>query len=148
MARFLSPEWLAELDAAVSTHPDLAELAADVRLVVEQRVTGSHGADGDQGDEGEVIYHLVIDHGAASVRVGPADDPTVTFTQDVNVARAIASGQESAQRAFMNGGLRLGGDLQSLLTHQAVLSRLGDAFATVRRSTDFGPGDLVPDEDG
>lgn len=136
MARFLSPEWLAELDRAVRSHPGLADLTAEVRLVIEQRVT-SPGADG------ALTYHLVLDHGAGYVQAGPADDPTVTFSQDERVARSIAMGEESAQRAFMNGDLRVGGDLQALLGGQAVLHSLGDVFATVRGTTDFG-SDLSP----
>lgn len=130
MTRFLSPEWLAELDAAVASHPRLAELTEGVRIVVEQRIT-------DTGQSGEVVYHVVLDHGAGSVVAGPAVDPTVTFTQDVEVARAIASGEESAQRAFMSGDLRVGGNLLDLTAHQGVLVGLGDVFAAVRAATDF-----------
>lgn len=133
MVRFLSPDWLAELDAAVRAHPRLGELTGDVRMVIEQRVTG-----GAEGGVGDVVYHVVLDHGLASVEPGPAVDPTVTFSQDVQVARAIATGEESAQRAFMSGQLRVGGDLQSLTAHQDVLGDLGDVFAAVRARTDFG----------
>lgn len=133
MARFLSPEWLAELDQAVRSRPDLAAATADVRLVIEQRVTDA------------TTYHVVLDHGTASVQAGPAEDPTVTFTQDEHVARSIAMGEASAQRAFMANDLRVGGDLQALLAAQPVLSALGDVFAKVRASTDFG-SDLTPDQ--
>jgi hypothetical protein len=152
VARFLSPAWLAELDAAVRDHPRLGELTADVRIVIEQRVTGAPDPDGsgrapDGADPADdVVYHVVLDHGSASVAEGPAADPTVTFTQDVAVARSIATGEESAQRAFMSGQLRLGGDLQLLTAHQGVLSELGDVFASVRATTEFGtqPADAEP----
>ncbi|NLD78307.1 MAG: SCP2 sterol-binding domain-containing protein [Acidimicrobiales bacterium] len=147
MTRFLSPEWLAELDAAVASHPRLAELTEAVRIVVEQRITGTdlpaadlpatESGDDRSGETGEVVYHVVLDHGVGSVVAGPAVDPTVTFTQDVSVARAIAAGEESAQRAFMSGDLRVGGNLLDLTAHQGVLVELGDVFAAVRAATDF-----------
>lgn len=85
------------------------------------------------------MYHVVLDHGSGSVHAGPAAEPTVTFTQSAELARAIATGEESAQRAFMAGHLRVGGDLQALAAHQSVVVELGDVFASVRSSTDFGP---------
>lgn len=134
MTRFLSPEWLAELDAAIGSHPKLAELTEDVRIVVEQRVTGT-GTDPSD----DVVYHVILDHGVASVGAGSAPDPTVTITQDIGLATAIANGTESAQRAFMSGELRVGGNLLELTAHQSVLVELGDVFAAVRATTDFGP---------
>ena len=134
MARFLSPEWLAELDAAIRAHPRLSELTSDARIVVEQRVTC-----GEPDGSDDVVYHVVLDHGSASVEPGPATDPTVTFSQDASTARSIAEGAESAQRAFMSGVLRVGGDLQALTAHQSVLGELGDVFAAVRAATDFEP---------
>lgn len=151
MARFLSPEWLAELDAALRADAEIVALTGDARIVVEQRVTRSPvpvgpSAGGDATNDGAdslggdaVVYHVALDHGRVSVDAGPAVEPTVTFTQDEATARSIATGEESAQRAFMSGTLRVGGDLQLLATHQAVLARLGDVFASVRATTDFGP---------
>lgn len=133
MARFLSPEWLDELDAALRADAEIGALTGDARIVVEQRVTGAEGRSDD------FVYHVVLDHDLASVNAGPAEDPTVTFTQDEATATGIATGRESAQRAFMSGALRVGGDLQLLATHQAVLAQLGDIFASVRATTEFGP---------
>ena len=138
MARFLTPEWLAELDAALRADAQIGSLAGDARIVVEQRVTPSGGPDAPEIAPDAFVYHVVLDHGEVSVNSGPAQDPTVTFAQDEATARGIATGEESAQRAFMSGALRVGGDLQLLATHQAVLSQLGDVFASVRVTTDFG----------
>lgn len=130
MARFLSQEWLDDLDAALRAHDQVADLTRSSRLVVEQRVGGP--------DQADVVYHLVFDHGRTAVQAGPATDPTVTFSQGTDTARAIATGTESAQRAFMTGALRVGGDLQALLAHQDLLTQLDDVFAGVRAATDFG----------
>lgn len=153
MAEFLSAAWLADLHEAARTHPAVADLTLDRPLVIEQRITPAGHPDpaehpGDVSDDadqdGAFVYHLVFATASATVVPGPADDPTVTFTQTAEVARAIAAGEESAQRAFMDGRLRVGGDLQALMAHHHVLTALGDVFAAVRDRTHL-PATATPD---
>ncbi len=131
MVEFLSPEWLAALDRAASEHAVSVEDSGEGPLVIEQRV------EADDSHE-PVTFHLTLGE-QVRVQPGPADQPGVVFTQDRVTARAIASGQSSAQREFMTGGLRVSGDLQRLLGVQDALEALGAAFAAVRTNTDFGP---------
>lgn len=130
MLAFLTPAWIAALDEAARARSSDAA-ASEVELVVEQRVTGT--------PEGEVVFHVSIHRGAITVTPGPADDPGLSFRQDYTTARAIAAGTESAQRAFMNGRLQVGGDIRILLARQESLAALDDVFATVRARTDHGP---------
>ena len=123
MLTFGSDEWIAALDDAARADAQLATASAELALVVEQVLT-----DGTRG-------HVVVDHGTVRVRPGPADRPTVTFTQDRAVAAAIARGDDSAQAAFLRGDLRLGGDVGALVAQAALLDRLTDAFAGVRSAT-------------
>lgn len=127
MLTFLSDEWIAALHEAATADRALAATTAEVALTVEQCVT--------DGPEGEVRYHVRFDHGRVAVVAGPAADATIRFTTDRATAAGIAQGQLSAQRAFMTGRLRVGGDLRAVLDHQPVLAALGDAFASVRART-------------
>ena len=127
MLTFLSDDWVHALHDAVAHDPALAELTARLALTIEQEVTGS--------PLGDVRYHVTFDHGSVSVAPGPAADPTVRFHQDYETAAAIAAGTGSAQRAFMTGRLRVGGDLRVLLEHGDVLAQLADVFAGVRART-------------
>jgi hypothetical protein len=71
-------------------------------------------------------------------RVGIAaglDEPTVTFTMAWDVAVAIAEGDTSAQRAFLDGLALLSGQPGALLGHQAELSAVDDLLAAVRART-------------
>ena len=129
---FLGPDWVQALDDAASASAVLAQRTADLDLVVEQHVSAVPGVPG-----GEVSYHVSFDHGAVSVRPGPAAAPTVRFSQDLDTAIAIAAGSSSAQRAFMTGRLRVGGDLTVLLAHGDVLAELDDVFAPVRERTEL-----------
>ncbi|MDQ6797049.1 MAG: SCP2 sterol-binding domain-containing protein [Actinomycetota bacterium] len=128
MATYLSAEWLAEADDAVSKNDSLRAATTDVTLVVQQVVTG--GPDGE-----DAIYHVAVDHGAVSVVPGPAAQPDVTFTVDHATAAAIGRGDLSAQTAFMVGKLRVGGDLQRLLTNQDAFSGIDDVFDELRAAT-------------
>ncbi|HEX2578056.1 MAG TPA: SCP2 sterol-binding domain-containing protein [Aquihabitans sp.] len=132
MLAFLSPAWVAALHDAASRDQRLAAAAGDVSLVVEQHVTG--------GPAGNVTYHVVLDHGRVAVAHGPAPapGPDLRLVQDHATAVGIADGTGSAQRAFMAGRLRVGGDLRALLRHQEVLAGLHDVFAEVRATTDLG----------
>jgi hypothetical protein len=123
MVRFLSDRWIAATDAAAGT----ATVPANVTLVVDHTVT--HGAR-------EVRYHVAVADGRIAVRPGPAPEATVTFRQDLATAWAIASGRASAQRAFMAGQLRVGGDLHALVSNREVFAALDDVLAPVRDRTE------------
>ncbi|MDQ6696650.1 MAG: SCP2 sterol-binding domain-containing protein [Actinomycetota bacterium] len=128
MATYLSTEWLAEADDAMSRSDSLRDATSGVALVIQQVVTG--GPDG-----ADARYHVVVDHGAVSVVPGPAAQPDVTFTVDHATAAAIGRGDLSAQTAFMVGKLRVGGDLERLLTHQDAFSGIDDVFDELRAAT-------------
>jgi putative sterol carrier protein len=129
MARFLSAEWVAALDDAARRSEALRSATAGIHLVVQQVVT--------DGPDGERVYHLVLRDGDVRVVDGPADAPTVTFTQPWSVARAVARGEASAQGAFMGGELRVGGDVAALIAHQSAVAGLDDVFAAVRAGTEW-----------
>jgi len=127
MAQYLSPEWIDELDAAASASETLRLATEDVDLVVQQQVLG--------GPDGDVAFHVVADHGNVSVRTGSSEHPDVTFTQDHATATSIGRGELSAQAAFMVGKLRVGGDVERLLTHRSAFAGIDDVFDEVRSRT-------------
>jgi putative sterol carrier protein len=126
MARYLSPEWLAELQAAASGAIPALAGAADV--VVQHEI---HGATGD------VLFHVVVGDEGVAVLPGPAEDATVIFTEDEETAAAITKGELSAQAAYMSGRLRVRGDVSALAANSAVLAALDDVFASVRSTTTY-----------
>ncbi|MEO7571798.1 MAG: SCP2 sterol-binding domain-containing protein [Acidimicrobiales bacterium] len=121
MAGFLTDRWLDELGAAARE----AELPPELRLVVQQVIP-------DGPDGVEVAYAVEVAGGTMAVRRGRCDHADVTFTQDLATARAIHRGELSAQAAFMEGRLRLGGDLRAVIERAGDLAAIDDVFATVR----------------
>lgn len=128
MLRYLSEEWMAAADEAVRAAASLGDATAGIGLVIRQTVTGA-GPDG-----GAVTYRIVLDHGANSVQAGDGE-ADVSFTTDLATAAAIAGGTQSAQTAFLDGRIRLGGDVQALMAHQGVLADLDDVLGPVRART-------------
>lgn len=128
MLAFLSPAWIEALDEAARAAP---ATSGSSTLVVEHQVRDATGV---------VTFHLVIDSTGVSVAAGEATDPTIRFSSDRATAWAVASGQTSAQRAFMSGDLQVGGDLRAVADRPESLSTLGDLFAEVRARTEQGPG--------
>ena len=135
MARYLSEEWFTAAAAALEPAPDAGastngEAGEDEEvLVVEQRVL--------DGPDGPVVWHVIVAGSARSIHPGPHPSPTVAFTQDYATAAAVASGDVSAQEAFMTGRITMSGDAGALLAAAPALAGVGDALAAVRDDTSF-----------
>jgi hypothetical protein len=121
--RFTSQEWLDAVIAALGAADARASLQGVV-VTLQQIVTG--------GPEGEVRYWLAFADG--DVEGGLGDAPSgadVTIAQDYETATALARGELNAQAAFMQGRLKITGNMGKLLQHQAALDALGSAMSTI-----------------
>jgi len=127
MVRFLTPEWIAALAAAARE----ATVPAEVRLTIQQIVTDDEGGDGD------VRYHLVIDEGRLAVRPGEVEGADVTLVQSREVAAALSRGELNAQQALEAGRLKLRGEIGHLARQGKALSAMEDVFAAVRAVTSY-----------
>ena len=125
MVRFLSPEWIAALDAAAKE----AAVPPAVRLTIQQIVTD------DSADD--VRYHLVLHEGRCRVVPGEADSPDVTLVQTREVAAALSRGELNAQQALEAGRLKLRGDIGHLAKEGKALGAMEDVFAAVRAETSY-----------
>ncbi|MEX0768680.1 MAG: SCP2 sterol-binding domain-containing protein [Microthrixaceae bacterium] len=129
MAQYLSEEWLEQTAAALAADTAFTEAIADVDLSILYEVTAS--------PTGKTVYCIRMDHGVTSLVPGPAKDAHVSFGMDYDTAAAIAQGQVSAQAAFMQGRLKLGGDPTILIRQHAAIDGFSDALATLRESTSY-----------
>lgn len=120
MARFLTDQWVDALDAAAAPLTVSGQLELCVEHVVDS-----------------FIYHVSYRDGRVRYRTGAAADPNVRLVADRDTATAIARGELSAQRAFMNGRLAIEGDTLALAHAQPALRGISDAFAEVRSSTEW-----------
>lgn len=120
MARFLTTAWVDDLDRAAAT----LTCAAGTEVCIEH-------------DFGGFTYHVVLADERVRFHAGPAPTATARLAADADTAGAIARGELSAQRAFMNGLLRVGGDALALERALPAMRALGDAFAGVREQTEW-----------
>jgi len=126
MARFLSPEWFTELDAAQAAPP---EPAKGDPCVLEQVVTAT--------PQGEVRYQLVVSGGAVRFHAPSSLAATVTFTSDYPTASAIARGELSTQAALLDGRVRVSGNLSGIADALRQVSGLDLVPASVRAATTY-----------
>ena len=129
MHRYLSAEWFDAARRALAADTSLAAATSGIGLTVQQVVTG--------GPDGDVAYHIDVDHGTVKLAEGEAEEPTVTFIQSWDTAAAIARGTQSAQGAFMTGSIRVRGDLPQLVEHGDVFGGVDDVLADLRADTTY-----------
>jgi SCP-2 sterol transfer family len=121
MPAFLSPEWF---EQAI----DQGAPRTDHQLVIEQQIRES--------PYGSVSYLVVVDGERAWLeRPGSGRVAHVTFTVDYDTAAAMARGELSAQRALMQGRLRVRGSTKALL--ERPVGRIDPVPAALRRNTTF-----------
>lgn len=129
MVRYLSLEWIDALAAEVSSNPRLEGLAHQHRIGVTQVVT--------EGPEGDVTYHLQVGDGVANFGAGAAMPEDVRMEQAWSTAVAVATGEMTAQDAFIGGHIRLHGDQAKLIETQPIFAALDEVFSTVRARTEY-----------
>lgn len=106
-----SDGWIEAFASAVAAAGE--ETVLSERIVVQQELS----------DTGE-SWHVVVGGGPTEVVAGRHPAPDVTFTQDAATAAAINAGELSAQQAFMDGRLRVGGAVGRLADAAAALAAL------------------------
>lgn len=118
--RYLSDEWIKEANAAVSGLEPSAEPFA-----VSYTVT--------DGPDGERSYTL--DLGRPSIVTGGGAPVGLRMTWDM--AKAIARGETSAQRAFLDGNMRIEGDAQALVGNTSGMAAVDAALTPLRATTNY-----------
>ena len=128
VARFLSPEWLAQVEEAAGRDERLQPTSSVADLTVRHVVRG--------GPLGDVAYTVRLAGG--SVRVVPGGTGgDVEVTQDYDTAVAISRGTLTPAAAFASGQLELAGRVGLLVRRGDALTGLGDAFAGLREATEY-----------
>ena len=110
MAKFLTPEWLAELTETLNGHDGFSSAIANVDLSLQFEVS-----DAPKGSESS--YAIAIADGRADV----------TISNDYATAVAVSKGELNTQMAFMTGKLKVSGNMAKLMMNQAMLGQFAAA---------------------
>ncbi len=132
MVEFLSDDWLRLVEAAAPVTDPSVELVLDMVVIDEPH--------------GEVRHRIALAGGQIrAVRpAGPDPPPDATLTLARATAVGLATGQLSAHTAFLQGSVKLAGDLGHLQRAADALPLLVGALEKVRSATTYPDGHSAP----
>ncbi len=105
MAKWLTEEWLDEGLKLAESQPERPGATARMQYVV----TG--------GPEGDIKYYWVLENGKLlESRLGELADAEVTLTESYEDAMRIQKGELDANAAFMQGRVRVTGNMAKLMS--------------------------------
>jgi putative sterol carrier protein len=112
---FLSPEWFDAVKRIQAEHADEARTAlAGQKISMNQVVTNIPPGDDTR------TYHMEIDDGAVDWGAGETEGADVTLTLDYETAKSVLVGgdPQAGMQAFMQGKIRIQGDMAKLMAMQ------------------------------
>ncbi|MFM7744176.1 MAG: hypothetical protein ACKO8T_00750 [Actinomycetota bacterium] len=128
--RYLSLDWIEEIGRLVAADLSLQALGERHTIGITQVITES--------PDGTVTYHLQAGNGRVEFGPGPAEPEDVRLEQEWFSAVDVATGEITAEDAFITGCIRLSGNAPLLLECQAVFAGLDPIFNAVAADTDYG----------
>ncbi len=104
MPKWLTQEWLDEATELAQSQPARPGASARLQYVITD------------GPDGEVKYYWIVEDGKLlDNRLGELADAEVTLTETYDDAMRIQKGELDANAAFMQGKIRVGGDVAKLM---------------------------------
>lgn len=122
--KFLSEEWANSITEALNSSDEFKTASSGQQANLQQVVT-------DVPDGGEVKYYFKVGEGNAEVSLGELADAEATLTQSYDVAAALSKGELNGQQAFMQGKLKISGNMMKLMQLQGVFNALPNAVRGV-----------------
>jgi putative sterol carrier protein len=121
--KFLSEEWATAMTDALNSSEDFQKAASGQSAKLQQVVTDA--------PQGETKYYFELDGGKAQVAVGELADAEATISQNYETAVAITKSELNAQNAFMQGKLKISGNMMKLMQLQGVFNAMPKAATDV-----------------
>ena len=122
--KFLTEEWAKTMTEKLNASDDFKNAASSQEVKLQQVVT-------DTPDGGEGKYYFTIEGGNATVSLGEISDADATITQNYETAVAINKQELNAQNAFMQGKLKISGNMMKLMQLQSVFNAMPKAVSDV-----------------
>jgi alkyl sulfatase BDS1-like metallo-beta-lactamase superfamily hydrolase len=128
MAKWLTQEWLDEQTRLSADQPDRPGASARMQYVI----TG--------GPDGDIRYYWVLEDGHLRENsLGTLDDAELTLTQSYEDALKIQQGELDEQAAFMQGRVKVEGNMAKLMALLPITSspEYRDLQTKIREITDY-----------
>lgn len=122
--KFLSEEWARAMTDALNASEDFRKAAANHQAKLQQVVT-------DTPDGADAKYYFRLEGGTAEVALGELADAEATISQNYETAAAINKMELNAQTAFMQGKLKIQGNMMKLMQLQGIVNTMPKAVSGV-----------------
>lgn len=124
--KYLSDDWAREVTSLLQSMEAVTSTIKGQSFAIQQVVT-------DVPDRGEVKFYAKVVDGVPSVVIGETDPSDATLTAAYPVSVLMDKGELNPQAAFMQGKLKIQGNLMKLMSLQGFVSSLGPAVAGLER---------------
>jgi putative sterol carrier protein len=124
--KFQSDDYFQEVNAAIQSNDEVAKAAKGHTVAIQVITTDMPGV-------GEMKTYLKITNGVPEAGKGEVADPSATISQDYPTAVELDKGNLNPQTAFMEGKIRIKGNLMKLLTLTKFMQSLGPATEHIER---------------
>lgn len=124
--KFQSEEYFAAANEALQANEDVAKAAKGHNVAI-QVVTSDFPGVGQK----KTFFKIV--QGAVQAGSGEIQDPDATISQDYQTAVALDKGELNPQTAFMEGKIKIKGNLMKIMRIQRFLQTLGPATKHIER---------------
>jgi putative sterol carrier protein len=121
--KYLSEEWANTMTEKLNGSEEFKKAASGQTVKLQQVVTDA--------PEGETKYYFVLDGGNVEVSLGEVADADATITQNYETSVAITKSELNAQNAFMQGKLKISGNMMKLMQLQGVFNAMPKAVSDV-----------------
>jgi len=124
--KYLSDEWAKEVTNILQNTEAVTKTIKGQNFLIQMVVT-------DVPDRGEVKWYARATDGVPEVQIGEAEGADATITQNYDVAVAVDKGELNLQAAFMQGKVKIQGNIMKMMQLQGFVASLGPAFAGLER---------------
>lgn len=118
--KFLSDEWLSEVESRLNANDTFQSAAKGQSARLQNEITGAPG--------GDMKYGFVLDGGKVQLVKGDIENPEATLTQGYDVAVSMSKQETTGQQAFMQGKLKISGNLMKMMQLQGVFGSMPTAL--------------------
>ena len=118
--KFLSDEWLSEVESRLNSSDAFQTAAKGQAARLQQQISGT--------PNGDVGYGFELDGGTVKLTKGEIENPEATIAQDYATAVAVAKQELSGQQAFMQGKLKVSGNLMKIMQLQGAFTAMPQAL--------------------
>ena len=124
--KYLSEEWATAMTDAINSSDDFKSAATGQSAKLQQVVT-------DTPESEETKYYFSLEGGSATVGLGELEGAEATISQNYETAVALDKGELNPQQAFMQGKIKVTGNMMKLMQLQGVINALPKAASGVER---------------